>query len=176
MFLLIDKQRMVVVHRHPNNVALRNIAHIEMGHCPGSIFEETEEANWLQFTHTELMLLYKGMTLVPYTGHAINPLVSILMRLSQTIEPSNIDAFEVMLQANTIKDTDRNFYQYVFGSNKPKLLEDVFEGAARRGSLTQALAQPLPATVKTYQSPPIPAATWQPSTPKEPPKYPPPWA
>lgn len=176
MFLLIDKHRMVVVHRHENNVALSKLAHIEMSHCPASIFDEVHEENWLCFTHTELMHLYEGMVGLKYVGHAINPLVALLMRLALTIEPTKLDGFEATLQANSISFTDKNYYQYVFGSNKPKLMEDVFNGAARRGSLTQAVALPLATPAKPPQSPILPAHQWQPAAPVVPPKYPPPWA
>ena len=61
MYLLIDKQRMVIVHRHESNAVLANLVHIEMAHCPAAIFEETHRRNWAEFGYTDLSLLYEGM-------------------------------------------------------------------------------------------------------------------
>ena len=98
------------------------------------------------------------------------------MRLTLTIEPSQVDAFEANLQANSIKLADTRNYQYIFGSNKPKELSDVFEGKGRKGSLTQAMALPLPTPAAAPQTPATAAQTWAPTLPTTPPKYPPPWA
>lgn len=176
VYLLIDKHRMCVVHRHENNVALRHLMHIEMAHCPAAIFEEEHDANWLEFSHTELMLLYEGMVQTKYTGHATTPLIFLLKRLARTVEPSKVDAFEANLQANAIAFEDKNFYQYVYGNNRAKEMDDVFEGAARRGSLTQALALPPSTPAKPPSSPVMGTQPWQPIAPAAPVKYPPPWA
>ena len=176
MFLLVDKQRMVIVHRHESNVTLSKIVHIEMPHCPSCIFEESHEMNWAQFSPLELMLIYEGLTDLKYVGHAIRPLISLLTRLSRTIEPSNIDGFEATLQANAIPFSDKGFYRYVHGSNKAKELDDIFVGVARKGSLTQAVALPLPTPANPPQSHVVAPAPWRPVAPTAPQKYPPPWA
>lgn len=176
MFLLIDKQRMVVVHRHESNSVLSNLAYIEMAHCPGSIFEESRRCNWAEFGYTDLSLLYEGLVGIKHSGHMKSILIDLLMRLSLTIEPSQVDAFESILQAKSIKGTDKGNYQYVWGSTKPKELEDLFEGKGRKGSLTQAMALPLQTPATAPQQPVTAAQTWTPSVPLTPPKYPPPWA
>jgi hypothetical protein len=174
MFLLIDKQRMCVVHRHVSNVVLSKLAHIEMGHCASAIFEETWVTNWNEFTHTELLLLYEGLTGTKHPTHNIHFLITTLMRLALTVEPSKVDPFEVTLQANTIAYTDKGFYQYVFGSSKPRQLADVFEGTPRIGSLVQALTMPIPmpTNISTARTPVAPAV---PDVAPIPPKYAPPW-
>jgi hypothetical protein len=174
MFLLIDKQRMCVVHRHESNTVLSKLAYIEMGHCASAIFEETQIANWKEFTHTELLLLYEGLTGTKHPTHNINFLMTTLMRLALTVEPSNVNSFEATLQANAIGYKDKGFYQYIFGSNKPKQLNDVFEGTPRIGSLEQALAiqMPMPTSIVTAHTVSIPVL---PDVAPIPPKYAPPW-
>lgn len=180
MYLLIDLDRMCVVHRHEHVNALRNVAHIEMSHCASHILNEELAQLSTLFTLSELLSLYENLTGEKCPTNSTATVVGILKRLFLTIEPSQIDSFECALQANQIPATTKAFYRYVFGSNKPQELRDIFVLEPRKGSITQAhalpLVPPIPSPVLPVYGAPVPAAHAAPATPAAPAKYPPPWA
>ena len=176
MYLLIDRKRMVIVHRHESNTVLAKLAHIEMAHCSTAIFEEYNRPMWSELGYSDLALLYEGMCGAKQTGHMKSLLIDLLIRLAGTIEPSKVDSFEASLQASSIKHTDIKNYQYVWGSNKPRELGGVVEGKALRGNLAQAMALPVPTAQQAPQTAPQAVKIVMPVLPTAAPKYPPPWA
>lgn len=126
MNVLIDMQNLRVVAKHPQSAALLYFAEIEMPHLPVRV-EPCDSPTFLKnMTDMELFLFYKSIfNEAPlYVGDKLRTLI---MCAVERMKVSQIDASLVQLQANSISQKDTRQYRYVHGSQKPSLVEDLFD-------------------------------------------------
>lgn len=142
MYVLVDKERMCVLYKHSNPSILSNLAHIEAAHSSCAIVNIDSEQKFGMFTDLELKLLYANLCGQKYTGYARVHLVQAVLGLCTALEESDLDGFEILLQANCIEDGDDNYYQYQRGANIPIWQEEIFVPSALTTSATNVSIQP----------------------------------
>lgn len=134
MYILIDKKKMCVLYKNDNWKTLSNLSHIEVAHNATAIVG-INESDFSFFTDLELKLLYANLCGQKYTGYARKPLIQNIVTLCNLLELTNLNGWEISLQAACIQMDDDNYYKYVPKSNQPLLLDDEYTPK----SLTAAL-------------------------------------
>ncbi len=128
MFLLIDMDRLVVVHRHHLGSVLGDLADIELM-STFRILPIDSRKELSRFTDLELRKLYCsfGTEECPVLRDTL--LSSVLEAFSQVLV-SDVDPQEASAQASCIASTDRGRYRYVRGSRRPARMGDLWEPPA----------------------------------------------
>lgn len=156
MNVLIDKERVVFLRKMGNRSVLSKLADME---CP-HIHTLIADANGLEsLTDLELKLLIKNGN-GPDVRNVFSraTLLTTAHALAASLPESKVNGFEVDMQWRTIREGDTARYEYVPGSNVPRLVDGVEELAALLGSpasvQTQAPATPVaPSAAKPAPSP-----------------------
>lgn len=178
MYVCYDVKRGELLYRCEKVETVRALINIELSHTASSIWEETNLSFYNVFDISHLQSMFKGIT-GGTEPHSFNReyLVGQIIRLCQSAEPTNVDAFEATVQSLQIVPTDRTFYQYVKGSNKARVIAEPCDPPALLGNWQVAQGLPLPnnpmAHASCPQSPAI-AQTWA-TVQTVAPKYAPPW-
>lgn len=182
MYILIDRHKMEVLYRCEKVEIVRALTHIELPYVSVAIQEETCLGAFHCYSSQNLRDIFKNLTggTDPHS-HNKEYLAGQISRLCQTIPPTDVEPFEVIVQSMQIKDRDKKCYRYAKGASQPLKVDEQYNPPALIGDWDAA--QLLPAPVRMYNGTsvrvmaPAPVAKpWsvQPTT--EPPKYAPPWA
>lgn len=148
MHLLIDRDNLTVLYKHPKLSAIDNVRHIE---CQQSCaIVDYRDGCFGTLTDLELRLLYKNLCGESFHGYARYHLEATLVKMADALEVSAINEVEAMLQAMSISDDDDEFYKYVPGSAEPLKVNVLFRATALK---TAPLVLPLPPAPQAQQTP-----------------------
>jgi len=129
MWILIDRDRMCITHKHTLQSAIQNVAHIEMAHQAVFICDEMDASSFDGLTDLELKLLHRNMCGEEFKGFGRDQLVSMTRAICHSLYESKIQGFEAALQANSIAMDDTRSYKYVAGSGTPAPQEELYTPA-----------------------------------------------
>lgn len=182
MYILIDRAALTVLYRCEKIETIRSLTHIELPYYCVSIQEECCLGAFHMYSSQNLRDIFKNLTggTDPHS-HNKEYLAGQISRLCQTITPTDVEPFEVMVQSMQIKNRDKKCYRYVKGSSQPLEVDEQYDPPPLVGDWNAA--QALPAPVRIYNgtsarpTAPAPVAKpWGVQQTTEPPKYAPPWA
>lgn len=126
MYILVDRENMKFLHKHPDPFVLCNVAWLENAGS-SCIFPIDDAHDLREFTNLELKLLYSNTTGNEYgQKENRNALLQIVYELASRIEPSDLNAREAEEQASSIEDSKAGHYKYVRGAKRPVLMADLF--------------------------------------------------
>jgi hypothetical protein len=150
MHLLIDRERLCVLYKHPNLGVLSNIAHIEAAHSPVTIAHYDDyQYGFASLTDWELRVLHEHLCGQKYTGYIRDHLERTIVALCECVPESDIVPHEVLIQAACIPEGDDRYYKYVKGSSFPNPQEDLFAAPALKTPQGIYPAVPITAPEKT---------------------------
>ena len=126
MYVLLDKEQMVVRYKHPVLRVISDLMHIELAHCSGAAIFIDDQRHLGMFSDLELRILGKNLC-----GQALptinrNALVENISTLLKMLPVSNVDPLLVNIQAGTIQSDDSASYRFVPGANLPQRLEEPY--------------------------------------------------
>lgn len=127
MHVLIDKDRCVFLARHDSPDALLHLSWLESPNVGCSVLKCDSQFDLQPLTDYELKTLYKNTCGVDHMGFSRDALLTVVHELLQRVPQSDIDAYEIMMQANSVERLDLACYKYMKGSHKPQKLADLFE-------------------------------------------------
>jgi hypothetical protein len=150
MYILIDRERMALLHKHSDVDVLANVAWIECHNAPYSIFPVDDTTGFKDFTDMELKILYRNITGQDDHTFSRPQVLQVIYDLCSRISESDINAFEVDRQAEYIKEGDERRWLYVKGASRPAQQADLFEPQCRQALRNEveeqnAMAGKLPA-------------------------------
>ena len=158
MYLLIDRDKMCVRHRHPQLSVLLNMAHIEVSHCATFITPEEFPVNFDSLTDLELKLLYQNMCGQKYTAYPNKEsLISAVMQLCRLLPESKINGFEASLQSASISEANAGFYKYAPGCANASAQQELYTPAAL---VTGAALIPVHTPTISARAAPTPVAVY----------------
>lgn len=131
MYVLIERDRMVLLHKHNNLFTLADVAWIECQNSAYSIFGVDDATGLREFTDMELGLLYKNITGVDHSLKRLQ-LIQVIYDLIQRVPESDIDPIEADYQCGHVTEGDERKWLYVRGARKPAQKPDLFEPACKR--------------------------------------------
>jgi len=139
MYILIDRERMVLLHKHASLYVLADVAWIECHNSAYCIFGVDDATGFRDFTDMELRMLYHNITGLDY-GNRFNrtQLLQILYDLTSRISESDINAVEAERQAEHVAEGDERKWIYVRGAKRPAEKPDLFAPACRRASRSES--------------------------------------
>lgn len=123
MFITIDLERMVVVHKTDDHTTASYLASIELPHVPTLVSAHHLVGYW-KFTDLELRKLYKGITGADFIGYGRPQLAAAVVTLIERMPFTDCAKFEVYQQYQSISQKDDARYRYVKGSSKPAPVDD----------------------------------------------------
>lgn len=137
MYILIDRERMVLLHKHSDTEVIANLAWIECHNAPYCIFDIDDASGFRDFTDMELKILYRNIT--GQDDHSFNrsQTLQIIYDLCARISESDVKPFEVDRQAEYIKEGDERKWLYVKGATRPAQKPDLFEPACKRAKRSE---------------------------------------
>lgn len=143
MYVSVDKEHLIFLHKHPNGTVVSLLAFIEAPHVAVSVFPCTEARDFKRFTDLELLKLYQNTTGGANPGFYRPGLEQICLNAVQALPETKAVAWEVDVQSRTIADGDCDRYVYVQGSMKPAPVNELFAPGLRAAvapELVQAAA------------------------------------
>ena len=126
MYVLVDRDKLVFRHAHPDHAVVSALSTIEVAHCAVCILP-ADAACMNTFTDLELRMLYQNTTGQKLEGYFKPSLCKAVAELAMGLPVSDVNAFEVRQQASKISVNDAGFYRYVKGAYTPARLQDLFE-------------------------------------------------
>lgn len=127
MYVIVDRENLVFLHKHPRHDIIQDLRHIEVSHWKSITFPVDGSPKMLNFTDLELVLLYQNATGEKlHTGFSRLQLQQLVLDVAKQLPCSDVVPWEVTLQANSIPGDSEGFYRYVKGSTKPAKLEQLF--------------------------------------------------
>lgn len=157
MYILIDRERMALIHKHPNPNVLCDLAWIECHQAPYSIFPFDDANELRSYTDMELTTLYRNITGVDH--NLTRPqLMQVLFDLIDRIPESDVNPFEADRQAALIPEGDERRWLYVKGATRPAQKADLFEPGCKQAKRSEeeesrAKAGKLPALQRKAAAP-----------------------
>jgi hypothetical protein len=112
MYVLIDRDRMIVVCRHPSHDVLVNLEFIQFAHMHSMVFEDSDPGCLEYLSTVEMLRLYTSLTGKVFPGFDRGPLGKELFSLIARIPPVVVNPLLVLSQASSISFGDTGFYQY----------------------------------------------------------------
>lgn len=124
MKVSIDMQNMTFMHKHSNTRVVANLAYLECRHGAYMI-TDTDAKSFLQLTDMEMKMLYRNTTggEVYFLGASLRAIISELV---DRMPESDVNPYELDIQANLAPQGDPNGYKYVKGSFKPTVVTELF--------------------------------------------------
>lgn len=119
MFVLIDMERLLFLHKHENRAVLVNLAHIECASAAVTIGMLNETTTYTNFTLLDLQLLYKHTTGQALPGYSLPTAIAAIIMLAKRIGESDVVPEEVLAQALTIPWKSKEHFVYVKGARTP---------------------------------------------------------
>jgi hypothetical protein len=162
MFVLIDMQRMLVLHKHRDRAVLANLAHIEGVGVVTRLGPADDKCTLHDLTLLELQMLYHHTTGEKLAGYWLASAANAVMAVLERLPESDVDPVEVAQQAFEVPWKSVSHYKYVKGSNKPTIPVGLFLPEGMKTTAVpddQALATKYvkPAEPPAYIPPPPPA-------------------
>ena len=127
MFVLIDWEKMVLLHKHHDFTALCDVAWIECRSTDCTVFGVEDGTGFRMFTDMELGLLYRNITGNDHTIKRRVALIQVLFDLVSRIPESDINPMEADRQAEHVKEGDTRKWVYVRGASRPAQKPDLYE-------------------------------------------------
>lgn len=124
MYILIDRGQMAITHKHNDREVLAKLSWIECTNA-GVTMSLSNIKPLLEFSHSELLLIYKNATGADLKGYSTSVAQAILDAARRMPESAAILA-EVTAQALCIEDGDKSSYRYLLGSMKPEELPGLY--------------------------------------------------
>lgn len=162
MFLLIDKDRMAFVAKHPDRVVLGNLATIELGFSYAAVLP-LEFRAFDSFTHTELTLLYQNTTGHKFSGFSYLHLCEMVYEVAKAVPVADINSFEVCTQAAYCKGNKTERFRYVKGASVPALEQELFVPEPVAGIAPVTLTATAPAPQRGPVATPVAATVLAPA-------------
>jgi len=148
MYIVINRDTMVLLHKHSDPEVLANIAWIECNTCPYYIFDLENAQGFQSFTDLELNLLFKNITNMHNEGVMDEiyrlkrkQIIQVIYDLCLRIPESNIDALEVEVQAESIQEGDDRKWLYVRGAKHPAQQQDLFKHTCKHSEFNNSELQ-----------------------------------
>jgi len=159
MYILIDRDRMVLLHKHRDIHAIANVAWIECRQAAYCIFNIADAIALKTFTDMELGMLYRNITNKDPSLKRVQVL-QVLHDVIVRIPTSDIDLLESDRQAALIKEEDERKWVYVRRAARPAVKADLFEhpyktAQEREEDVQNAKANKLPALTAKRASPTV---------------------
>lgn len=153
MYVSIDKQHLLFLHKHEHQRIVSQLVNIEAPHLHTAVFPCNQASDFGNFTDWELKKLYENTTGSKAQGFYRPGLEMLCFTAAQALTETKANALEVDLQSRTISFNDKTIYAYQFGDFKPRPVAELFEITALRASANttaeQAAATLRPAAI-TY--------------------------
>lgn len=155
MYILVDNDRMMVLHKYPNYFTLADLAWIECSNSY-SIFGLYNVKGFRDYTEMELGLLYRNITGSDHSNLNRFQLLQVLHDLCMRLPESDVVPTEVDRQAAKVAEGDVRRWRYVKGASTPAAEELLFEpdglsAPANETEESEARAGKLPALKATAQ-------------------------
>jgi len=149
MYIAIDMDRLAFVHKHPEIKVVANLAFIE---APGSVdIVPVDCQSMLQgATETELQKLYLNTTGQETRLHGPQ-LRAMLLHLADQIPVSDVNPFEVEMQANKCNGNHHGL-RYVKGSTTPGRPANLWEPPILKANPTDPISIVAPASPQRSES------------------------
>lgn len=128
MYILLNRDALTINYKHSIPFVLCNIAWIEL-QTVGYTVAPCDPSAFRGLTEMELKMLYRNMTGKDLGLNGLNACLEVLTSLIVEMEQSDIDHFEVELQAGCVSEDQKGFYKYVKGASRPALQADLFNSA-----------------------------------------------
>jgi hypothetical protein len=125
MNAIIDLTNMTFVYAHENTRLLSSLAHIELMEVGTLVCDATYQGTYARFTDLELKLLYKN-TFGTESFFGRGACIQVLMDNARDLPQADVDAYEALVQANSIAEDDETPYRYQRGSMKPLALDEAY--------------------------------------------------
>lgn len=123
MYVLIDRQKMAITHKHRDREVLAKLSWIE---CTNAGIQcDLNLRKFLEFTPAELKLLYKNATGNELSGYG-NALAHAVLAMAKRLPESDVIPEEVFAQALCVSDGDKSCYSYAKGSKTPTTHRGLF--------------------------------------------------
>lgn len=132
MYILIERERMALLHKHSDPNVLANVAWIECHNAPYSIFPVDDATGFQAYTDMELKILFRNITGADDHSFSRPQVLQVLFDLCSRIPESDIDPFEVDVQAELVKEGDERRWLYVKGAKRPAQKPDLFEPTCKQ--------------------------------------------
>lgn len=129
MYVLVDRDKLVFRHAHPDHAVVSALSTIEVAHCAVCILP-ADPACMNTFTDLELRMLYQNTTGKKLEGYFRPALCKAVAELAMGLPVSDVNPFEVKQQASKISINDAGFYRYVKGAYTSARLQELFEPEA----------------------------------------------
>jgi hypothetical protein len=159
MYVLVDRDKLVFRHAHPDHAVVSALSTIEVAHCAVCILP-ADPACMNTFTDLELRMLYQNTTGKKLEGYFRPALCKAVAELAMGLPVSDVNPFEVKQQASKISINDAGFYRYVKGAYTPARLQELFEPEALVAvpGATPASVPPAPPGATPASTPAAPIA------------------
>lgn len=168
MYLLIDRERMVVVCRHPNRNILAHLENIQFAHMHSLLFEDSDEDGIGCLETVEMLRLYTALTGTVFPGFNREAMTAKLFALISRIAPVDVNPILVIAQSNAIPFQDKGYYRYNPLSHLPTPVAEPFVPPALLPGEKTITAPVAPARIYVPVVKPQQIGTET--------KYPPPWS
>lgn len=159
MYILIDLEKMLLLHKHDDLDVICNLAWIECQNVSYCIFPLDDATGFRNFTFMELRLLYKNVTgrESPNKWPRLN-LIQILFDLCIRLPECDVVGFEVELQAEYVQEFSPLKWRYIKGARRPGEGKELFEFTSKLVSPSEeqearALRGELPALKRAQHAP-----------------------
>lgn len=126
MYVLIDMQRMLVLHKHRERTVLANLAHIEGVGVVTRLGPADDPCTFHELTLMELQMLYHHTTGQKLPGYWRESAVRAVLALIARMPESDVVASEVAYQAFDVPWKSSQHFQYVKGATKPTIPTGLF--------------------------------------------------
>ena len=129
MYILIDCEKMRILYKHKKPEVVANLGWIECQNSSYHIFDIFDTTGLRYFTNMELSLLYKNTTNEKAPKVTRNELLKLLLECAINFNESDVNPFEVDVQASLIGENETEKWKYIKGSNCPATEMGLFKTA-----------------------------------------------
>lgn len=126
MFVSIDLENLVFLHKHTVQVCVSNLADIEAPHVSVSVIPLDNSTCFAGLTDLELLKLYRNTTGSKSGGFYRPGLELLCFQAAKDIPITTASAFEVDIQRRAIPEDDEDRYRYVAGAMRPERVNELF--------------------------------------------------
>lgn len=148
MYILIDLNQMAITHKHRDRAVLNKLSWIECSNA-SSIIAVGSVRPLLEFTASELRLLYKAATGAELKGYA-NALAQAVCDAAKRMPETVATLEDATAQALCVMDGDKACFRFVAGSKKPEHLPGLFEPDPIKVDRVEAEEQAVASNYSTY--------------------------
>lgn len=132
-YILINRDSMVLLHKHDDPNVLAELAWIECGDDVYHILPLKDSSTFKIYTNMELITLYRNITTedeeIWMSRHRLKELIyALCLRLNHTF----VDKLELSLQSNYVKSDSREYWKYVKGAKVPTQQPELFGPVSKK--------------------------------------------